>query len=528
MSKKVLITDVIASEALQLLKNVSILDIVYMPGAEAHEFKKEIADAHAIIVQSTTQVDADVIHTAAKLEIIARAGNGAENIDVQSATARGIVVTNPSGSSAVSTAEFALTLLCALARNIPKADASMKQQQWMRDNVKGSELRRKAVGIIGLGRVGSELAKLCRALGMSVLGFDPYIAKERLSLMNIDTADLETIWKKADFISIHTPLTDETRNVINADVLRKLKPTACIINCAQGGVVNEQDLFKALSDRRIAGAALDVFTQEPPVDIPPFHELDNVIMTPHAGGHTFEAQVSVSVEAAQTVIDYFTKGIIHDSVNFASVDMNQYNFLKPFIALMERLGKFMAIMMGGKVTSVQVHYSGEFGQYSTEPLTAAYLKGLLSPYIDRPLHLANAALIADERGIKVHSGESTHAGDWAHLIQAKASSGTVHSEMWGTVIAKQPWVVRCNEYLIDFIPTGRMLVMHNNDVPNVIGAIGNFLGKNHINIANLHLARTRRGGKALVILEIDEDISADVLSKLSQLPEILDVKYVAV
>ncbi|MGB4268538.1 MAG: phosphoglycerate dehydrogenase [Spirochaetota bacterium] len=528
MKKKILITDDIAPEGLQLLQSNPDFDIVYKPGLQAAALKKEITDAHALIIRSATHVTADVIEEAKALEIIARAGIGVDNVDVEAATSKGIIVTNAPGGNTISTAEFALSLICSLARNIPQADASMKKQLWEKTKFEGIELRRKVIGIIGLGRVGAELAKLCKALGMQVVGFDPYLAREKLAAMDIDIADLETIWKKADLISVHTPLTDETKNLINADVIKKLKPTVRIVNCARGGIVNEQDLYKALKEKRIAGAALDVFTQEPPETLPPFHELDNVILTPHLGAYTYEAQVSVAIEASQTVIDYFTRGAIHDSVNYPSVDMQQYDFLKPFINLAERMGKFQAIMLAGKVRSVQLYYSGEFGKYSSAPLTAAYLKGLLSPYIDRPINYVNATMIAAERGIKVHVGESTQSGDWAHLVQANAEGGTLNNELWGTVIAKQPWVVRCDEYLIDFIPSGKMLVMHNNDVPNVIGAIGTFLGKNHINIANLHLARTRRGGKALVILEIDEEIPADVLEKLSKLPEILDVKYVVV
>ncbi len=528
MRKKILITDDIAPEGLQLLQTNPDLDIVYKPGMQAAALKKEIQDAHALIIRSATHVTPAIIEEAKALEIIARAGIGVDNVDVEAATANGVIVTNAPGGNTVSTAEFALSLVCSLARNIPQADASMKKQLWEKTKFEGVELRRKVIGIIGLGRVGAELAKLCKALGMQVVGFDPYLAKEKLAAMDIDIADLETIWKKADFISIHTPLTDETKNLINADVIKKLKSTVRIVNCARGGIVNEQDLYKALKEKRIAGAAIDVFTQEPPETLPPFHELDNVILTPHLGAYTYEAQVSVAIEAAQTVIDYFTRGVIHDSVNYPSVDIQQYDFLKPFINLAERMGKFQAIMLAGRVHSVQLYYSGEFGNYSRDPLTAAYLKGLLSPYIDRPINYVNASMIAAERGIKVHVGESTQSGDWAHLVQAHAEGESLNNELWGTVIAKQPWVVRCDEYLIDFIPSGKMLVMHNNDIPNVIGAIGTFLGNNHINIANLHLARTRRGGKALVILEIDEEISAKVLEKLAQLPEILDVKCVVV
>ena len=527
MRKKILITDEIAPEGLKLLQSNPDFDIVYKPGLKADDLKKEIANAQALIIRSATHVTMDIIDAGAKLEIIARAGIGVDNVDVDSATAKGIIVTNAPGGNTVSTAEFAITLICALARNIPQAYASMKQQKWERQKYEGTELRRKTIGIIGLGRVGSELAKLCKGLGMNVVGFDPYVAKEKLTALDIDIVDLDTIWKKADFISVHTPFTDETNNLINADVIKKLNPGVFIINCARGGIVNEQDLYNALKEKRIAGAALDVYTQEPPDNLPPFHELNNVILTPHLGAYTYEAQVSVAIEAAQTIVDYFTRSVVQNSVNFASVDMNQYNFMKPFINCMERMGRFQAIMLDGKISSVQIYYCGEFGNFSKDPLTAAYLKGLLSPFIDRPLNYVNATFIAAERGIKVHSGESTEAGDWAHLIQVKAE-GALKSELWGTVIAKQPWVVRFDEYLIDFIPSGRMLVMHNNDVPNVIGVIGTFLGQHHINIANLHLARTRRGGKALVILEIDEDVPQDVLTMLSRLPEILDVRYVAV
>ena len=527
MKKKILVSDKIAQEGLDFLQKDGSFEVVYKTDCDLDELKKQIKNANALIIRSATRVTEEILNATENLEVIARAGIGLDNVDIPKATEKGVVVMNTPGGNTVSTAEHTVGMIFALSRNIPQADASMKQQKWEKKKMEGVELYGKTVAIIGLGRIGMEVARMCRGIGMHVIGYDPYIPADRVHDTEVEVLELEDIWKKADYITVHTPLTDQTRDLVNKNVISRLKPGVRLINCARGGIYNEQDLYDALKENKIAGAALDVYTKEPPENLPPFHELPNVILTPHLGASTREAQVSVAVEAAQNVTQYLDTGIARSSVNFASLNMTEYNALKPFINLVEKMGRFQGSIMKGKINTVQIYYSGEFGDYNLEPVTSAYLKGLIDPFVDWNVNYVNAPVIAKERGIKFQTGEDSEVKDYTHLITVKVEGDGISNELWGTVIGKQPWVVKYDEYLVDFIPTGKMLVMHNNDVPNVVGSIGTFLGERNVNIANLHLARTRRGGKALVILELDDDLSQDFLNQLGELPEIIDLNFIS-
>ncbi len=527
MKKKILVSDKMAQEGLDLLQKNGSFEVVYKTDCDVDELKKQIKDANALIIRSATRVTEEILQAAESLEVVARAGIGLDNVDIPRATERGVVVMNTPGGNTVSTAEHAVGMIFAVSRNIPQADAYMKQQKWEKKKLEGVELNGKTIAIIGLGRIGLEVARKCRGMGMRVIGYDPYIPADRVNDIEVEVTELEDIWKNADYITVHTPLTDQTRDLVNRNVFPKLKPGVRLINCARGGIYNEQDLYDALKEGKIAGAALDVFTEEPPETLPPFHELSNVILTPHLGASTREAQVSVAVEAAQNVSEYLRTGIARSSVNFASLNMAEYNALKPYINLMEKMGRFQGAVMNGKVNTVQIYYSGEFGDYNLEPVTSAYLKGLIDPFVDWNVNYVNAPVLAKERGIRFQTGESSDVKDYTHLITVKVEGDEKSNELWGTVIGKQPWVVKFDEYLVDFIPTGKMLVMHNNDVPNVVGSIGSFLGESNVNIANLHLARTKRGGKALVILELDDELSQDFLSQMGELPEIIDLNFIS-
>ena len=529
MKKKILISDKLAEEGIAILNKNSAFEVVYKTGLSEEDLKKEIKDAHGLIIRSATKANANVIAVAEKLQVIARAGVGLDNVDIGKATEKGVVVMNTPGGNTISTAEQAISMLFALARKTTFADASMKKGEWEKKLFEGTELRGKTIAVIGLGRIGTEVAKRCKALAMRVIGYDPFIAKEALSKSEIEIVDLEDIWREADFITVHTPLTDQTRDLINKDVIKKLKPTVKLINCARGGIYNEQDIYDALKEKKIAGAALDVFTQEPPKTLPPFHELGNsVVLTPHLGASTEEAQVAVAIEAAENVAEYLLSGVARNSANFPSLEVNEYNFLKPYVDLVEKMGALQGAVMGGKVSEVGIYYTGVFGNYNLSPLTASYIKGLISPYTDMSINFVNAPFVAKERGIKIQIGEDQDSRDYSHLIIIKVKGDEGENEIWGTVIGNQPWIVKFNEYLIDFIPSGKMIIMHNNDVPNVVGSIGTFLGKKGVNIANLHLARTKRGGKALVMIEVDDVMDKETLDEMGKLPEILDLKFVSV
>ncbi len=528
MKKKILISDKVAEEGIAILTKSAEFDVVYKTGLSEEDLIKEIRDASGLIIRSATKANAKVIEAAEKLQVIARAGVGLDNVDLDKATAKGIVVMNTPAGNTISTAEQAIAMLFALARKTAVADASMKKGEWEKKLFQGTELRGKTIAVIGLGRIGMEVAKRCKAMAMRVVGYDPFIAREALSSMDIEVLELDEIWREADFITVHTPLTDQTRDLVNKDVIKKLKPTVKLINCARGGIYNEQDLFDALKEKKIAGAALDVFTQEPPKTLPPFHELDNIVLTPHLGASTDEAQIAVAVEAAENVAEYLLTGVARNSANFPSLEVNEYNVLKPYIELVEKMGALQGALMEGGIKEVSIYYTGVFGNYNLSPLTSSYLKGLMSSYTDATINFVNAPFVAKERGLKVQIGEDQASRDYSHLIIIRVKGDGGENELWGTVIGSQPWIVKFNEYLIDFIPAGKMLIMHNNDVPNVVGSIGSFLGKHGINIANLHLARTKRGGKALVIIEIDDELGKEIVEEMAALPEIIDLKHITV
>ncbi|MDY6932905.1 MAG: phosphoglycerate dehydrogenase [Spirochaetota bacterium] len=526
MKKKILISDKLAQEGIELLQKHSDFEVINKPGLSPEGLLVEIADAYGLIIRSATMVTDDVIRSADRLQVIARAGVGLDNVDIERATEKGIVVMNTPGGNTISTAEHAIALMFSIARRVPLADSSMKRGAWEKKLFRGTELRGKTVGVIGLGRIGLEVAKRCKGLSMRVVGYDPYMSSDKLSDYDIEAKEPDEIWKEADFITVHTPLTDQTRDMVTRREIEMMKPTVRLINCARGGIYNENDLYEALKERRIAGAALDVFTEEPPKTLKPFHELDNVILTPHLGASTDEAQVSVAIEAAENVAEFLLTGIARNSVNFPSLDINEYNFLKPYIELIERMGSFQGSVMNGKVEEVNIYYSGDFQNSNIAPLTSAYIKGMMSPYIDFNINFVNASVIAKERGIKIQIGEDTTSRDYSHLIRVKVVGQEGVNELWGTILARNVRFVRFDDYLVDFVPSGRMLVLHNNDVPNVIGSIGTFLGDNGINIANLHLSRAKKGGRALVIVGVDDELNPELLDKMKGLPEIIDLKYI--
>jgi len=528
MNYKVLISDKFDAEGVSRLKNTPGFEVIYKGGHSKEELLKDLPNADCLIVRSATKVKGDIFNYANKLKLIVRAGVGVDNIDIIEASRRGIIVMNAPGGSSITTAEHAIAMMFALARNIPQANASMKQGKWEKTKFQGVEITNKTLGVIGLGRIGREVVKRAKGLKMRVLGYDPYITAEHLSHLEIEIVDLDTILKESDFITVHTPLTDSTKNLINKQNLSKLKKGVRLINCARGGIYEEEALVEGLKSGHIAGVALDVFTEEPiPSDFPliPF---ENCIMTPHLGASTTEAEFAVAMETIDEVIEYFTKGIARNAINYPSIDPDSMEYLKPYFICGEKAGRLLASLMESPIRTIQINYNGEIIQKKTDPIRMAILKGALSTFVgEEGINYVNAPVIAKERGIRVienHNEKTTGYISSVEIIFENENSSAQRLKF--TSVLNKPLIVNLNGYDLEFEPEGILLVIKNKDVPGVIGSIGTFLGNHNINIASLELSRTSKGQIAKSVIKIDELLNKEQLEDFKKLPNILSVKQV--
>jgi len=521
--KRILISDSLSAEGVEIFRKTPGIEVDVRTKMAPEELRAAIGAYDALVIRSNTKVTREVIDSAAKLAVIGRAGIGLDNVDVAAASKKGIVVMNTPGGNAVTTGEHAIAMMLSLARKIPQATASMKAGKWEKNKFMGHEFLNKTLGIVGIGRVGSIVADRAQGLKMRVLAYDPFIAPETAEKMGITLASLDEIFRTADFITVHTPMTKETKGLINAGAFAKMKPGVCIVNCARGGIVDEKDLYEALLSGRVAGAALDVFEEEPTKNMA-LISLDNVICTPHLGASTDEAQINVAIAIAEQVTAYLTTGEIRSAVNFPSVSAELLSVLKPYLNLAEKLGKFEAQLVSGGIKEVIVEYSGEILNYNVAPLTISLLKGLLTPILNESVNYINAPIVARERGINVIESKSSEVKDYTSMISlaVKTARETVHAA--GAIFGRQePRIVRINQFTVEVIPEGRMLVLFNEDKPGVIGNLGTTLGQNDINIARLHLSREQVDGKAMVVLGTDSAISPEVIQKLKKLPHVLSV-----
>jgi D-3-phosphoglycerate dehydrogenase len=522
---KILVCDGLENAGLDVLRAAE-LSLEVRPDLTHDELARLIPEYAGLIVRSKSRVDRDIIAAADRLRLIGRAGTGVDNIDVSAATRRGIIVMNAAEGNTITTAEHTFAMLMALARQIPQATSSMKQGKWEKKRFIGIELMGKTLGVIGLGRIGRAVAQRASCFGMTVLGYDPYFTKEAASKVGIELISLEDLFAAADFISVHTPLTDETRGIINTASIEKMKPGVRIINCARGGLVDERALAAAVRAGKVAGAALDVFDQEPVPADNPLIAMDQIILTPHLGASTEEAQVSVAMILAEQFVDYFKRGAIRGAVNAPSVTAETLAAIGPYIALGEKLGLFQGSVFGHDIREVQLEYSGEVAEHDTSPITQAVLTGLLSPVIER-VNIVNARLVADERGIKVTESLSRKARDFASLVNVRAVTAAGDSQVAGALMGRSDArIVRINGFSLEAIPKGHMLFILNNDVPGVLGRIATFIGDLRINIGRLYLGRKKIGENALALIQIDQPLSLDDLAALSSLREVVSVQQV--
>ncbi len=525
MAYRVLLSDSLGPEGLARLREQPDLEVDAKPGLSAAELVDVIGDYHALVVRSATKVTAAVIARADRLRVIGRAGIGVDNIDVDAATERGIVVMNTPGGSNVTTAEHAIAMLLALARNIPQAAAAVRAGEWPRSRWLGTELCNKVLGIIGLGNIGTIVAERAVGLRMKVIAYDPFVTPEAAARLRVELVSLEQLFPRADFITIHTPLTADTRGLVGRTSIARMKRGVRIVNCARGGIVDEAALAEALRSGHVAGAALDVFEQEPPPPDHPLRSFEQVIATPHLGASTAEAQVNVAVAIAQQVAEFLTKGTIQYAVNAPSLSPEVLQVLRPYLRLAEKLGALAAQLAPGAPEEVSVQAIGEVAERELPALGTAVLRGLLDQLIDLDVNYSvnyvNAPTIARDRGIRVIQAPAL-ASDYANAItvEVKRAGGTtrVQGAVFGSDTVR---LTRIGDFRMEAVPEGYILMLHNRDVPGVVGRVGTLLGENQINIAGLELGRECIGGMALSLFHVDDPVPAGVLTQLRTLPQIV-------
>jgi len=524
---KILVSDKLSPKGIEVLQREGEgLEVVIKTGLSQAELIREIPPYHGLIVRSSTKVTADVIAAADNLKIIGRAGIGVDNIDIEAASKRGIIVMNTPEGNAITTAEHTISLILALSRKIPQATSSMKAKRWEKGKFMGVEVFNKTLGIIGLGRIGRLVARRAQGLGMRTIAYDPYISSDMAKNIGAPLVSWDELLSSSDYITIHTPKTSETRYLIGEKEFERMKKGVRIINCARGGIIDEKALYKAIVSGKVAGAALDVFEQEPPADYS-LIELDEVICTPHLGAATEEAQDNVAIEVAQQMIGYFKRGEIKNAVNLPSMNAELFARMKHYLILAEKLGSLEAQLLEGGVKEVKISYSGEVAQLEIRYLTASLLKGLLEHFIEERINLVNSTIIAKERGISVSETILSEPKNYSSLIQLEVLTDKEKGSLAGTLYGNEdPRLVAINTYPLEAVLAGHMLVLHNQDMPGVIGKIGTILGNNQINIAGMHLGRKAIGGMATALINVDSEVPEQVLEEIRLLPNILSVKKV--
>ena len=523
---KILVSDSLSKHGIAILEKAGYtVDVKTKLPKE--ELLRLIKEYDGLIVRSGTKVTAEVIAAADRLKVVGRAGSGLDNVDTAAATRRGIVVMNTPGGNTVTTAEHTMAMICAMTRRIPQATASLKTGRWEKERFMGVELYNKTLGVVGIGQIGGYLAKLAQGMAMSVIAYDPYLALDRAQEMGVEVVDLNELFRRADVISVHTPLTAETRSLINAAAIERMKPGVMIVNCARGGIVNEADLAEALKAKKVAAAAFDVFEEEPTKPDNALLALDNFICTPHIGASTTEAQENVAVGIAEQIVDYFTKGLARGAVNIPSVPPDLLPRLQPYVSLAEKMGLLQAQLYEGGLERVTVEYHGEVAGLSLAPLTVAVLKGLLTPILEDVVNYVNAPVIAKERGIEVKEVKSSDAGDFTSLIRVRVESGKKTHQLAGTLYhRKDPRIVEIDNFQVEVLPEGYMMLIFNVDKPGVIGTVGQTLGDHGVNIARMQCSREDRGGRALLIIGCDEPLPAGVVESIKHGQNILSVRLV--
>lgn len=529
---RILISDDLSPEAKTILERIPGAEVEFKVGLKPDQLKEIIGGYDALAVRSATKVTADILAHAHKLKVIGRAGTGVDNIDLPAASRKGVVVMNAPGGNSISVAELTLALLLSLARQVSDASASTKAGKWEKKKYSsGRELVGKTLGVVGTGAIGSLVIERARAFGMNCIAFDPLLTAEAARKLGVQLVTLEELFKKADGVTLHVPLNDKTKNMVDAARLATMKPHALIVNCARGGLIDEKALADALTAHKLGGAALDVFAVEPPPADHPLFSCPNFIATPHLGGSTEDAQDKVAVIVCESMVDYLSNGTIRNAVNSPTVSGEALSRLAPWMDLAQKLGSFAAQLAqaNGAAFSpdtVEITYAGEVSTGPSSPMTAAVLKGLLGAFLTEPVNEISGPVIAKERGLKVVEAKTSEASDFASVVTLKLQGKDGAIEVAGAIVGKrEPRIVRVDHFKLDAQPSGAILVLHNEDAPGVVGNVGRTLGEAQLNIAQLALARDDKQG-ALALVNLDSPASAATIEKLGKLPHVKRVVQV--
>ncbi|HUG39790.1 MAG TPA: phosphoglycerate dehydrogenase [Longimicrobiales bacterium] len=522
---RVLLADKIPGSGLAPLHD-DRFELIEATGLEGDALADALAGVDAVIIRSSTTITRDALARTRRLRVIGRAGVGVDNIDMDAATEKGIAVFNAPSGNTISAAELTMALLLAAVRKVVAADRSMRRGEWDRKSFNGSEVHGKTLGLVGAGRIGGEVARRAKAFGMRVVAYDPFLQEERAKQLGIETGSLEDVLRSADVVSLHVPLTESTANLLDAARLALLKPGAVIVNAARGGVLDEDALVAALREGRLAGAALDVFADEPLPPGHPLRSLETVVLTPHLGAATEEAQHNVAIEAAESVRDALLEDDFSRAVNAPAVGSELMRRLRPLLDLATRLGQ-LGRALAGAVQAVEVRYAGEVAEEALRPITAAVLVGMLTEIVGRGgVNLVNALHLAESRGIHTSRVLLRPESDYTEHLELRLSSGGMETRVAGALRGSHPRIVRINAYPVDIRPAGVLVILRNRDVPGVIGRVGSLLGEAGVNIAEYHQGRLEAGGEAMAAIAVDEKLSQVLVDALGALPDILSVRQV--
>jgi len=522
---RVLVSDSLAPQGLEIFAQARGIEVDYAPGLSPDALLEHIREADGLVIRSGTKVTREVLEAAPRLRIVGRAGIGVDNVDMPAATERGIVVVNTPSGNNVTTAEHAIALLVSLARHIPQATASMKAGKWEKSAFTGMELSNRTLGVIGLGNIGRVVAQKAHGLGMRVIAFDPQVPAEIAAKLDVDLVDLDTLLARADALTVHVPKTKDTTGLLGAAAFAKCKRGVLVVNAARGGIIDEKALLAALESGQVGGAGLDVFEQEPPSKDHPLVKHPKVICTPHLGASTEQAQLNVAIQVAEQVRDFLLDGGVRNGVNVPSVSPELLAQLRPYLLLGEKLGRFQGQLCSGKIEEIEIEYAGGVADLRVAPITIAVLKGLLETVTDR-VNMVNAPVVARDHGIKVIESKASRSSDYASTVTTRVR-GCVDRLIAGAVFhGKQPRIVRIDDFILEAIPEGHTLLLHNHDRPGVVGAVGMILGEAGCNISRMQLALQRERNEAAMLVNVDVAPSDAVMEQLRMLPHVISCQLV--